>query len=90
MEGKVIVVHDVDNDTCGKYVEVQHQYNITSLYCHMSQPEATVGDEVKPGDIIGLTGQTGAATGPHVHFQVMVYGIAVNPRIFMVGDPEPY
>ena len=90
MEGKVIAVHDKDDNTCGKHVELQHQYNITSLYCHMSEPQAIVEEDVKPGDVIGLSGQTGVATGPHVHFQVMVYGIAVNPRIFMVGDPEPY
>ncbi len=90
MEGKVIKVHTKNDNTCGEYVEIQHQYNITSLYCHMSEPIATENEDVKPGDVIGLEGQTGAATGPHVHFQVMVYGIAVNPRIFMVGEPEKY
>lgn len=88
MEGRVIRVNDIDNGNCGKYVKVQHAYNITSLYCHMSEPLATPNQEVKPGDIIGLEGETGAATGPHVHFQVMVYDIPVNPRIFMVGEPE--
>lgn len=88
MQGKVIRVHNIDDNTCGKYVKIQHDNNITSLYCHMSQALAVEKQDVKPGDIIGLEGKTGAATGPHVHFQVMVYDIPVNPRIFMVGEPE--
>lgn len=90
MEGTVTQVHDKDDNDCGKFVRIQHSYSITSLYCHMSEPEAFVGQPVKPGDIIGLSGSTGAVTGPHVHFQIMVYGIAVNPRLFMVGEPEAY
>ncbi len=88
LEGKVIKVDYAGNGTCGIYVKVQHQYNITSLYCHMLEAAVIVGQDVKPGDTIGLMGMTGEATGPHVHFQVNVYDIPVNPRIFMVGDPE--
>ncbi len=71
----------------GNYVMIDHGHDITSLYGHMSQLNATKGQEVKPGDIIGLEGESGHATGPHVHFEMRVYGIPVNPRIFMVGDP---
>lgn len=90
MDGVVMDVHTKNDNDCGEYVRVSHKYNITSLYCHMSQPLATIGQDVKPGDVLGLEGMTGAATGVHCHFGVYVYGIAVNPRLFMVGDPEPY
>lgn len=88
MEGTITQVQHEDNSACGIYVKVQHKYNISSLYCHMSQALATKNQEVKPGDVIGLVGNTGASTGPHVHFQVMLYEIPVNPRLFMVGEPE--
>lgn len=86
--GKVIAVHRIDDNTCGIYVKIQHDYNITSLYCHLMAATAIEQDDVKPGDTIGLMGKTGAATGPHLHFQVYVYGVLVNPRVFLVGQPE--
>lgn len=86
--GKVVKVHSVDDNTCGIYVKVQHDFNITSLYCHLLTPTTTEGLTVAPGDTIGLMGDSGASTGPHLHFQVMVYDIPVNPRTFMVGKPE--
>lgn len=47
------------------------------------------GQEVEIGEVIGKEGETGWATGPHVHLQINVWGIPVNPRIFLGdGDPE--
>lgn len=88
MIGTVIKSHDIDDSACGKYVKVQHEHNITSLYCHLSKAVAVEQQQVKPGDVIGLMGTTGLSTGPHLHFQVEVYDIPVNPRTFMVGEPE--
>jgi murein DD-endopeptidase MepM/ murein hydrolase activator NlpD len=53
----------------------------------MSKLYVTKGEKVKLGQIIGLEGQTGWATGPHVHFEIRVYGIPVNPRTFVSGNP---
>jgi len=89
MDGTVIHVEPEDKGACGIHVKVQHKYNISSLYCHMSRATATQNQEVKPGDVIGYVGSTGASSGPHLHFQVMLYEIPVNPRLFMVGEPEP-
>lgn len=87
MVGKVLRVDDVDNEACGINIKLDHGNGITSIYCHLSSTSTTVGAEVAPGDIIGYMGSTGASTGPHLHFQVMIYGIPVNPRTFMVGEP---
>ncbi len=87
-EGRVLKVNPTDNGTCGIYVKIQHAYNVTSLYCHLSIALAIEQTDVKPGDIIGLMGSTGASTGSHLHFQIAVYDIPVNPRTFMVGNPE--
>ena len=89
MTGKVVTVNSSPNNPTGygEYVAIDHGNKITSLYGHMSETKVFVGQQVKPGDIIGLEGETGHATGPHVHFEIRVYGIPVNPRVFMVGDP---
>lgn len=88
LEGKVIKADPLGDGNCGHYVKVQHSYHITSLYCHLSVVVAHDNQDVKPGDIIGLMGSTGASTGAHLHFGVYVYDIPVNPRVFMVGEPE--
>ena len=50
--------------------------------CHI-----TFIGQVKPADVIGAEGDTGWATGPHLHFQVDVFGIPVNPRTFLQDNP---
>lgn len=87
MAGRVVMVDSVDDSSCGINVKIDHGHGISSLYCHMQSTPAIVNAEVKPGDIIGYMGSTGASTGSHLHFQTMVYGIPVNPRTFMVGQP---
>lgn len=89
MAGKVITVqNDSDNPTgFGRYVAIDHGNAITSIYGHMSQTNATLGQDVQPGDIIGYEGNTGHSLGNHVHFEVRVYNIPVNPRTFISGDP---
>lgn len=91
MEGTVLKVETNPNNATGygEYVLVGHSNSITSVYGHMSKPEALVGQTVKPGDEIGLEGNTGHSTGPHVHFEVRVYDVPVDPRTFMVGNPTP-
>jgi murein DD-endopeptidase MepM/ murein hydrolase activator NlpD len=86
MAGTVIDARTVTG--YGNYVMIDNGNNIVSIYGHLSQILTSKGQSVKPGDIIGLEGMTGYATGPHVHFEIRVYGIPVNPRLFMVGNPE--
>lgn len=87
-EGKVIRANNIDNNSCGRYVLIEHAYNIRSIYCHLAVASAIEQTNVEPSDIIGLMGNTGASTGPHLHFAIYVYDIPVNPRTFMVGEPE--
>lgn len=88
MEGTVSRVDNVDDSACGINVQVRHLYNISSLYCHLRETATQLNTVVKPGDIIGYMGDTGASTGAHLHFQVMISSIPVNPRTFMVGEPK--
>lgn len=89
MKGTVIYVDIVDDSACGMGVKLQHEFNVTSLYCHMSEVvNLAPTTPVEPGDVIGYIGSTGASTGPHVHLSTYIYGIAINPRTFLVGEPE--
>lgn len=86
--GKIVYVDNDPAGDCGKSVKIDHGNNIHSQYCHLdSAVEHAIGAEVKPGDLIGNMGNTGESTGPHLHFMVYVYGVTVNPRIFLTGEP---
>jgi murein DD-endopeptidase MepM/ murein hydrolase activator NlpD len=63
----------------GRVVVLRHEQGVTTLYAHLSRIMVAPGREVSSGTTIGLVGQTGDATGPHLHFEVRVRGAAVDP-----------
>ena len=63
----------------GNYVVVSHGSGNTTLYAHMSSRKAEVGQKVKQGQVIGITGSTGNSTGPHLHFEITENGERINP-----------
>jgi peptidoglycan hydrolase-like protein with peptidoglycan-binding domain len=63
----------------GNLVVIQHRLGYTSWYGHMSRIAASVGEHVVGGTLIGYIGQTGDATGPHLHFEVRHYDTPINP-----------
>ena len=67
----------------GKHIIIDHGDNITSLYAHLDKIYVVNGQKVTINDVIGKEGSTGWSTGPHLHFQINVYGIPVNPRTFL-------
>lgn len=68
----------------GYYVQIDHGNGIQTIYGHMAeQPYVTTGQLVARGDAIGPVGSTGASTGPHTHFMVLVNGTATNPRDYV-------
>ncbi len=63
----------------GHYVVVYHGAGNTTLYAHMSSRKVSVGQTVKQGDVLGITGSTGNSTGPHLHFEVKENNTIINP-----------
>lgn len=89
MQGTVLKVGDVLAG-CGTHcVIVDHGFGITSVYAHMSAHRVQIGQVVKPGDVIGLEGEEGWAHGAHLHFEIKIANIPINPRVFMIGNPPP-
>lgn len=66
----------------GKFVKLDHGYGLTSAYVHNSKNLVVKGEHVRKGQVIALSGQTGRATGPHLHFQVEIDDRAVDPEGF--------
>jgi murein DD-endopeptidase MepM/ murein hydrolase activator NlpD len=63
----------------GNTTIIDHGWGIYSMYSHQSEMDVQVGQTVKAGDQIGLAGKTGRVTGPHLHLEVWVNGVEVNP-----------
>jgi len=63
----------------GRLVVVDHGFGISTWYGHLSGFNTRPGEHVKRGDVIGYVGMSGRVTGPHVHYEVRLYGAPVNP-----------
>ncbi len=71
------------NGGYGLAVVVNHGNGLETLYGHLSKVAYLVGQEVRKGEIVGYSGATGRATGPHVHYEVHVSGAPVNPYRYL-------
>lgn len=68
----------------GNFVQIDHGYGIETLFAHASKTVARAGQRVARGDPVALVGNTGYSTGPHLHYEVRVNGIAVDPLYFVI------
>lgn len=68
----------------GLYISINHGASMETRYAHLSRLAVAAGDNIKKGDLIGYVGSTGRSTGPHLHYEVRVDGLAVNPIPYMV------
>src|SRR5580658_4612503 len=69
----------------GRLVVIDHGFGVSTWYGHLSAFSTHVGTHVKRGDIIGLEGQSGRSTGPHLHYEVRIYNTPVNPWRYLSG-----
>jgi murein DD-endopeptidase MepM/ murein hydrolase activator NlpD len=66
----------------GGTVVLDHGQGVVSLFAHLARVDVRAGDRIEPGAPIGLSGDTGLAFGPHLHWAVYLHGVAVDPRVF--------
>ena len=71
-----------DSDSYGKYVIIEHSDGYSTLYAHCSELCMNCGN-VSRGDVIAKVGSTGAATGPHLHFELMHNDTYLNPEFYL-------
>lgn len=72
------------NDGFGRFLELTHGYGITTTYGHFSKITVTIGQTISRGETIGNCGSSGTTTGPHLHYEVRLYGAPINPFKFIL------
>ena len=73
----------------GNLIELDHGYHYLTRYAHLSEILVRPGQTVRRGDLIGRVGNTGKSTGPHLHYEVRLNGVAQNPVHYYYYDLTP-
>lgn len=68
----------------GKHVQIDHGYGIETLYAHSERLHVKSGQQVKRGVLLANVGSTGHSTGPHLHYEVRINGVPVDPFYFII------
>ncbi len=77
------VIKAETNNYYGNFVIIVHNDGLSTLYGHLNEILVKAGDEIKASDIIGLSGDSGRTTGPHLHFEVRLDNTPVNPLSYL-------
>jgi hypothetical protein len=80
-QGKVLAIDDYF--FTGKTIFIDHGNGLITMYCHLERIDVQTGATVSKGQVVGLSGKTGRATGPHLHWSVILNGAMVNPELFI-------
>ena len=86
-DGKVVFT-GYDDSGFGNLIIVDHGYGLETYYAHLSEIKTEFGKKIKKGDVIGKVGSTGRSTGPHLHYEVRIYGVPVNPTNYITDSFE--
>lgn len=81
-----VVIFASYDETYGKLVSIDHGYGVTTRFAHNSQIYVRVGQKVSKYDVISSVGNTGRSTGPHLHYEVRINGIPVDPVNFILDE----
>ena len=84
----LVTFADTDLYLTGGTVLIDHGHGVSSNFLHLSRIDVAVGDRVQAGQVIGLVGATGRATGPHMHWGMNWFGVRVDPRAVLEKWPS--
>lgn len=83
-QGKVLAVDEYFFN--GKTIFVDHGNGLITMYCHLDRIDVQPGETVSKGQPLGLSGMTGRASGPHLHWSVVLNGAMVDPELFIPAN----
>ena len=87
--GGIVSFANPDLYLTGGTVLIDHGHGVSSNFLHMSRIDVKVGDRVEQGQVIGLVGATGRATGPHMHWGMNWFNVRVDPQLLMTPAGVP-
>ena len=83
-----IEVQNQGNEGYGLNVRITHKNGWYTIYAHLSSVVVKNGDDVKQGQLIGFTGNSGNSTGPHIHFELRINGVPTNPAQYLIESVD--
>jgi murein DD-endopeptidase MepM/ murein hydrolase activator NlpD len=88
----VVVAVNSSKRGLGNHIIIDHGFGLTSIYAHLSDFNVKKGQKVERGDVIGLVGSTGMSVAPHLHYEIKLNGVNVDPVNYYFNDlsPEEY
>lgn len=78
-----------ESDIFGNYIVVTHSDSLSTRYCHCSEIVAPEGSVIRQGETVAKVGSTGMSTGPHLHFEMKIDGVNVDPEPFLPQAQQP-
>ena len=72
-----------ENGDMGKHIKIQHDQGYITYYCKLSEILCLPGEQVKAGEVIACSGNTGLSTGPHLHFSIFKNGKPLDPELYI-------
>ncbi|WP_415885169.1 M23 family metallopeptidase [Neptuniibacter sp. QD37_6] len=81
-----VVEYAAFNKSFGKLIKVQHNFGFKTYFAHLDALKVKTGDLVSKGQLIGLSGNTGMSTGPHLHYEIRHMYTAIDPEPFLSWD----
>jgi murein DD-endopeptidase MepM/ murein hydrolase activator NlpD len=89
-DGIIKYVQNKNTGGFGRVIVVSHNYGFETIYAHLRKSNVKIGDVVKKGEMIALSGNSGRSTGPHLHYEVKYASMTQNPLYFVKWDFEHY
>lgn len=88
--GVVVYSRSKDIGGFGRVVKIQHSFGFMTIYAHLNQTKVKLGDVIRKGEVIALSGTSGASSGPHLHYEVRYGGKILDPKDFIKWNFKNY
>lgn len=89
-DGVVRFVQPRNSGDFGRVIIIAHNFGFETVYAHLRQTNVKLGDVVKKNQLIGMSGNSGRSTGPHLHYEIRYASMVLNPRDFIDWNLKSY